>query len=30
MAKIDGVRKEVMEKTGWIAIATTGPDDRTR
>ena len=26
MAKIDGICKEVIEKTEWIAIATTGPD----
>jgi hypothetical protein len=26
MAKIDGICKEVMDKTEWIAIATTGPD----
>ena len=26
MAKIDGICNEVMDKTEWIAIATTGPD----
>jgi hypothetical protein len=26
MAKIEGICKEVMGKTEWIAIATTGPD----
>lgn len=26
MAKIKGVCREVIEKTEWIAIATTGPD----
>ncbi|MDE3110325.1 MAG: pyridoxamine 5'-phosphate oxidase family protein [Acidobacteriota bacterium] len=26
MAKIDGVCREVMDKTEWVAIATTGPD----
>ena len=26
MAKIDGICKEVIDKTEWIAIATTGPD----
>lgn len=26
MTKIDGVCREVMEKTEWIAIATTGTD----
>ena len=26
MAKIDAVCKEVLDKSEWIAIATTGPD----
>jgi hypothetical protein len=26
MAKIDGICKEVIDKTEWIAIATHGPD----
>ena len=26
MAKIDGICKEVIDKTEWIAIATNGPD----
>jgi hypothetical protein len=26
MAKIEGICKEVLDKTEWIAIATTGPD----
>ena len=26
MAKIDGICKEVLDKTEWIAITTTGPD----
>jgi hypothetical protein len=26
MAKIDGICQEVLGKTEWIAIATTGPD----
>lgn len=26
MANIDGICREVIEKTEWIAIATTGPD----
>lgn len=26
MARIDGICEEVLDKTEWIAVATTGPD----